>query len=76
MRCGLWSLAFAILIRKTLLARKMNPDAVLLFTRIYLVLSIAILVFTSLEVSILPLTAFAFVSGAIAIGVGFGAKYY
>ncbi len=62
------------LIRKTLLARKMNPDAVLLFTRIYLVLSIAILVFTSLEVLNIPLTAFAFVSGAIAIGVGFGAQ--
>ena len=46
------------LIRKTLLARKMNPDAVLLFTRIYLVLSIAILVFTSLEVLNIPLTAF------------------
>ena len=62
------------LIRRTLLARKMNPDVVLLFTRIYLVLSIAILVFTSLEVLNIPLTAFAFVSGAIAIGVGFGAQ--
>lgn len=62
------------LIKKTLLARKMNPDAVLLFTRIYLVLSIAILIFTTLEVLSIPLTAFAFVSGAIAIGVGFGAQ--
>ncbi|CAM4317856.1 mechanosensitive ion channel family protein [Pseudoalteromonas ostreae] len=62
------------LIRKTLLARNMNPDAVHLFTRIYLVLSIAILIFTSLEVLNIPLTAFAFVSGAIAIGVGFGAQ--
>ena len=62
------------IIKSTLLARKMNPDAVLLFTRIYLVLSIAILVFTTLEVLSIPLTAFAFVSGAIAIGVGFGAQ--
>lgn len=62
------------LIKNTLLARKMNPDAVLLFTRIYLVLSIAILIFTTLEVLNIPLTAFAFVSGAIAIGVGFGAQ--
>ncbi|WP_350587406.1 mechanosensitive ion channel domain-containing protein, partial [Pseudoalteromonas sp. 3-MNA-CIBAN-0064] len=44
------------------------------FTRIYFILSIAILIFTSLEVLSIPLTAFAFVSGAIAIGVGFGAQ--
>ncbi|WP_193038710.1 mechanosensitive ion channel family protein [Pseudoalteromonas nigrifaciens] len=62
------------LIKKSLLKRKMNPDAVLLFTRIYYILSIAILIFTSLEVLNIPLTAFAFVSGAIAIGVGFGAQ--
>ncbi|PCC12305.1 mechanosensitive ion channel family protein [Pseudoalteromonas sp. JB197] len=62
------------LIKKSLLKRKMNPDAVLLFTRIYFILSIAILIFTSLEVLNIPLTAFAFVSGAIAIGVGFGAQ--
>lgn len=62
------------LIKRSLLARKMSPDAVLLFTRIYFIVSIAILVFTSLEVLNIPLTAFAFVSGAIAIGVGFGAQ--
>ena len=62
------------LIKKSLLKRKMNPDAVLLFTRIYFILSITILIFTSLEVLNIPLTAFAFVSGAIAIGVGFGAQ--
>ncbi|KPH64676.1 mechanosensitive ion channel protein [Pseudoalteromonas porphyrae] len=73
---AMWFLVTRIgrLIKKTLLARKMSPDAVLLFTRIYLVLSIAILIFTSLEVLNIPLTAFAFVSGAIAIGVGFGAQ--
>lgn len=72
---AMWFLVTRIgrLIKKTLLARKMSPDAVLLFTRIYLVLSIAILIFTSLEVLNIPLTAFAFVSGAIAI-VGFGAQ--
>ena len=73
---AMWFLVTRIgrLIKKTLLARKMSPDAVLLFTRMYLVLSIAILIFTSLEVLNIPLTAFAFVSGAIAIGVGFGAQ--
>ncbi|TMO77045.1 mechanosensitive ion channel protein [Pseudoalteromonas sp. S3785] len=62
------------LIKKTLLAKKISQDAVHLFTRIYFILSIAILIFTSLEVLNIPLTAFAFVSGAIAIGVGFGAQ--
>ncbi|AQQ00665.1 MULTISPECIES: mechanosensitive ion channel family protein [Pseudoalteromonas] len=62
------------LIKKTLLAKKLSPDAVHLFTRIYFIISIAILVFTSLEVLSIPVTAFAFVSGAIAIGVGFGAQ--
>ncbi|MGB1302604.1 MAG: mechanosensitive ion channel family protein, partial [Pseudoalteromonas tetraodonis] len=61
-------------IKKSLLARKMSPDAVHLFTRFYFIFSIAILLFTSLEVLNIPLTAFAFVSGAIAIGVGFGAQ--
>ncbi|WP_372759792.1 mechanosensitive ion channel family protein [Pseudoalteromonas sp.] len=62
------------LIRRSLLARKISQDAVHLFTRFYFILSITILVFTSLEVLNIPLTAFAFVSGAIAIGVGFGAQ--
>lgn len=62
------------LIRKALMARNLGADAVHLFTRIYLVITIAILIFTSLEVLNIPLTAFAFVSGAIAIGVGFGAQ--
>ena len=48
------------LIKKSLLKRKMNPDAVLLFTRIYFILSIAILIFTSLEVLNIPLTAYRF----------------
>ncbi|MGO2011300.1 MAG: mechanosensitive ion channel family protein [Pseudoalteromonas sp.] len=62
------------LIRRALLARNLGPDAVHLFTRIYLVITIGVLIFTSLEVLNIPLTAFAFVSGAIAIGVGFGAQ--
>jgi small-conductance mechanosensitive channel len=62
------------LIRRTLKARNVSPDAVHLFSRIYLVITISILVVTSLEVLNIPLTAFAFVSGAIAIGVGFGAQ--
>lgn len=45
-----------------------------LFSRMYLVLSIAILAITSMDILNILLTAFAFVSGAIAIGVGFGVQ--
>jgi small-conductance mechanosensitive channel len=73
---ALWFIVTRIgkLIKRTLLAKKLSQDAVHLFTRIYFIISIAILVFTSLEVLSIPVTAFAFVSGAIAIGVGFGAQ--
>ncbi|UAL42093.1 mechanosensitive ion channel [Shewanella inventionis] len=54
--------------------RNVSADAVHLFSRMYLVLTIAILVITSMDILNIPLTAFAFVSGAIAIGVGFGAQ--
>lgn len=62
------------MIRRALYKRKVAPDAVHLFSRIYLVLAIAILLVTSLEILNIPLKAFAFVSGAVAIGVGFGAQ--
>ncbi|QYJ90871.1 mechanosensitive ion channel family protein [Shewanella halotolerans] len=62
------------LIRRALLARKVAPDAVHLFSRIYLILAIAIILVTSLEILNIPIKAFAFVSGAVAIGVGFGAQ--
>lgn len=57
-----------------LLARGVNPDAVHLLKRAMYVLAISLLVFTTLDIVNVPLTAFAFVSGAIAIGVGFGAQ--
>ncbi|MGI1999096.1 mechanosensitive ion channel family protein [Shewanella frigidimarina] len=62
------------LIVKALKRRKVGADAIHLFTRMYFIISIAVLVFTSMEMLNIPLTAFAFVSGAIAIGVGFGAQ--
>ncbi|QYJ96904.1 mechanosensitive ion channel [Shewanella alkalitolerans] len=62
------------LIRRALLARKVAPDAVHLFSRIYLILAIAIILVTGLEILNIPIKAFAFVSGAVAIGVGFGAQ--
>ncbi|MEO2268529.1 mechanosensitive ion channel family protein [Pseudoalteromonas pernae] len=62
------------LIHKRIVSKRIGPDAALLFKRIYLVLCIIIITFTTLEVLNIPLTAFAFVSGAVAIGVGFGAQ--
>jgi small-conductance mechanosensitive channel len=62
------------LITSGLRKRNVSADAVHLFSRMYLVLSIAILAITSMDILNIPLTAFAFVSGAIAIGVGFGAQ--
>ncbi|GGP39883.1 hypothetical protein GCM10009347_04540 [Shewanella algicola] len=58
------------LIVKALKRRHVGADAIHLFTRMYFIISIAVLVFTSMEILNIPLTAFAFVSGAIAIGVG------
>lgn len=51
-----------------------NADAIHLFRRIFFVVGSVILVVTTLDILNIPLTAFAFVSGAIAIGVGFGAQ--
>ncbi|MCG9697699.1 mechanosensitive ion channel domain-containing protein [Shewanella sp. Isolate11] len=64
----------AKLIRKALQVRKVAPDAIHLFLRIYLVIAIAIILVTTLDILNIPIKAFAFVSGAIAIGVGFGAQ--
>ncbi len=51
-----------------------GPDVVHLVRRLFYIVGIALLVFTTLDLLNVPLTAFAFVSGAIAIGVGFGAQ--
>ena len=62
-----------IIVRR-LNAREVNPDLVHLIRRVYLVVILAVLLITVLELLNVPLTAFAFISGAIAIGVGFGAQ--
>ncbi len=54
--------------------RNTNPDVVHLVRRSVLVIGLAILGITTLDLLSIPLTAFAFISGAIAIGVGFGAQ--
>ncbi|MBT8138653.1 MAG: mechanosensitive ion channel [Gammaproteobacteria bacterium] len=59
---------------KKLAERNMNQDSIHLIRRIFLILIFALTLFTVLDFLNIPITAFAFVSGAIAIGVGFGAQ--
>ncbi|XOV82712.1 MAG: mechanosensitive ion channel family protein [bacterium] len=61
-------------IRRRMSAKEINPDLIQLVGRVFYVFAIAGLVITSLDLLNVPLTAFAFVSGAVAIGVGFGAQ--
>jgi len=64
----------ARIITVRLVARHMQPDIVHLIRRIFYIVALVVLAITTLELLNVPLTAFAFVSGAIAIGVGFGAQ--
>ena len=54
--------------------RKTDPNAVQLLRRSFYVAIIAVLAMTTLALLKIPLTAFAFISGAVAIGIGFGAQ--
>ncbi|MEJ2138647.1 MAG: mechanosensitive ion channel [Gammaproteobacteria bacterium] len=65
---------FGHLIVKRMEARGVSPDVVHLVRRVYLILILVIIGVSALEILSVPLTAFAFISGAIAIGVGFGAQ--
>jgi small-conductance mechanosensitive channel len=62
------------IISRRLDASSVSPDLVHLIRRVFYIIAIALLAFTALDLLNVPLTAFAFVSGAIAIGVGFGAQ--
>jgi small-conductance mechanosensitive channel len=57
-----------------LTAREVSPDAIQLISRAFHIAAILVLGITTLDLLNVPLTAFAFVTGAIAIGVGFGAQ--
>ena len=61
-------------ITKRMNAKNINADIVHLIRRLFYVIAIAVLIITTLDLINVPLTAFAFVSGAVAIGVGFGAQ--
>jgi small-conductance mechanosensitive channel len=61
-------------IQRRLAQTHIRADAAHILQRIIFYLLIAILLVTALSLLRVPLTAFAFVSGAVAIGVGFGAQ--
>jgi small-conductance mechanosensitive channel len=62
------------LIMRRLAGTHLRPDAVYALQRIVFYVLIVIVAMTAMSLLKIPLTAFAFVSGAIAIGVGFGAQ--
>lgn len=61
-------------IRRRLAKTAMRADAALLLQRIIYYGLLAAIVITALDLLHVPLAAFAFISGAVAIGVGFGAQ--
>lgn len=54
--------------------KKVQADVIHLIRRVFYVIVLIILVITALDLLNVPLAAFAFISGAFAIGVGFGAQ--
>ena len=72
---GFWFARWAARKMKSRLEqRKVDASIIQLIQRLFYVLFISILVITTLDLLNIPLTAFAFITGAIAIGVGFGAQ--
>ena len=62
------------MLNRIMVGRQASPDIVQFTSRAFYILALSLLVFTILDALNLPLGAFAFVSGAVAIGVGFGAQ--
>ncbi|GAA0854380.1 mechanosensitive ion channel family protein [Aliiglaciecola litoralis] len=62
------------LIANRLIAKGASADMVHLIKRIMYILALVILVISTLDFLNVPITAFAFLSGAVAIGFGFGAQ--
>ncbi|MCC2617587.1 mechanosensitive ion channel [Aestuariibacter halophilus] len=59
---------------KRLIKKGISADVVHLAKRLFYVVGLIVLLITTLDVLNVPLTAFAFLSGAVAIGFGFGAQ--
>jgi small-conductance mechanosensitive channel len=62
------------LVSAAMIKRNVNPDIRQIISRAIAIIGLIILAATILDLLSVPLAAFAFVSGAIAIGVGFGAQ--
>ena len=62
------------LLARQLQKRKMNPNAVLTIQRVVFYFILVLVFVTALAMLDIPITALAFISGAVAIGVGFGAQ--
>ncbi|NIW24022.1 MAG: mechanosensitive ion channel, partial [Gammaproteobacteria bacterium] len=62
------------LVGRRLAKTELQPDAVYALQRVLFYSLVAAVAITALGLLHVPLTAFAFVSGAVAIGVGFGAQ--
>ncbi|MDH3417763.1 MAG: mechanosensitive ion channel, partial [Gammaproteobacteria bacterium] len=62
------------LLGRRLAATKLRPDVVYVLKRITFFVILVLVVITALGLLGIPLTAFAFATGALAIGVGFGAQ--
>ncbi len=72
---GIWLTRWAERkLSKQLLQRNVDAGVVLLIRRLIYIVVIIVLAVTTLDLLNVPLTAFAFITGAIVIGVGFGAQ--
>ena len=72
---GLWLTKWVVRrITNKLIANNTDPNIIHLLRRLFYVVAIVILIITTLDIINVPITAFAFLSGAIAIGFGFGAQ--
>jgi len=67
----LWSARF---VRRRLRKRAADPNVIQLVFRAWLIVGMVIVGLSTLDMLNVPLGAFAFVSGAVAIGFGFGAQ--
>lgn len=66
-----WSFRFLI---KHLTRKQITPDLIQVISRAYIIIALIIFILSLLDMLNIPLAAFTFISGAIAIGVGFGAQ--
>ena len=72
---GFWLVkVLAHALSRKLVEKNFDPNIVHLLKRLVYVVGIIVLSITALDVLNVPITAFAFLSGAIAIGFGFGAQ--